>query len=537
MIVVEAPLVLVVDDEPATTHIMSRIFEREGYRVAIAGDGAVALQLAQTLTPDLILLDYQMPGMNGFQVLAALREYPATRDIPTIIVTAVARQPQDVAHGMKLGADDFLGKPFDPGELLARAESKLKARRLEADLKRKTHDLEILLRLSATFNQQIPIGEMIRLIPYSVLDLIPGDTAAIYMFNADKYVELYHVETRGLQFDSVQLPHEQLVTNFLFLSANAYIWNTTSESLAPPYPTGMAIPVQHGNTLLALLVIVSADEREAYDQSHLQLLQGIGQQAALALRNAQYLSHLMEMVEEKTNELRSAQELLIRAEKMASIGHLAASLSHEINNPLQPMKTTLDDMLEDIQHGHPIDPRAIQITLESVDRIRRIVLQLLDFAGKRTVSTEEFALLDVAGILDNVIALNRKLFEKENQRFEVQIDRPLPTFANKDQLEQVFMNLILNAQAAMPQGGLLRISGRIQGNNLVLQFIDNGSGIAPEIKNKIFDPYFSTKPNGTGLGLFVTYGIIQNHHGTIEVESKLGRGTAFTISLPAQQAR
>src|SRR5258707_3738097 len=125
-----SPLVLVADDEVHTTVMLARIFEREGYRIHTANDGATALDAAQKLLPDLILLDIQMPLMDGFEVLSALRENPLTATIPTIIVTAKARQPTDVAHGLNLGADDFIHKPFDPRELLARAENKIRARQL-----------------------------------------------------------------------------------------------------------------------------------------------------------------------------------------------------------------------------------------------------------------------------------------------------------------------------------------------------------------------------------------------------------------------
>jgi signal transduction histidine kinase len=115
-----------------------------------------------------------------------------------------------------------------------------------------------------------------------------------------------------------------------------------------------------------------------------------------------------------------------------------------------------------------------------------------------------------------------------------EITSSLPFYGNKDQLEQVFMNLILNAQAAMNHGGTLRISGWIEKESIITQFADDGCGIPAEQINKIFDPFFSTKPNGTGLGLFVSYGIIESHHGAIEVESEPNKGTVFTIRFPAQ---
>jgi len=303
----------------------------------------------------------------------------------------------------------------------------------------------------------------------------------------------------------------------------------------------MAVSLQHGGKFLGILMLVSNAKSFSYDGNHLRLFEGIGRQAALALRNAQlyeiqikYSSQLEEMVDAKTAELKSAQEMLIRSEKLASIGELAASIAHEINNPLQPIRINLGDMLEDIQNNIPIDVRAIQITQESVERIRRIVNQLLDFAGKRSNSDFEMELIDVAKIIETVASLNRKFFEKEGMSITLNTPTPLPVFGNKDQLEQVFMNMVLNAQAAMDRGGKLSISGWVDKEEIFIQFADSGCGIPEEQINKIFDPFFSTKPNGTGLGLFVSYGIIQNHNGIINVDSVINKGTTFTVQLPAE---
>ncbi|MEO8607676.1 MAG: response regulator [Chloroflexota bacterium] len=529
-----SPLVLVADDEVHTTVMLARIFEREGYRIHTANDGATALEAAQKLLPDLILLDIQMPLMNGFEVLSALRENPLTATIPTIIVTAKARQPTDVAHGLNLGADDFIHKPFDPRELLARAENKIRSRQLEETLQRRTQELEALLRVGEELNQHLEVNDLLNLIPYLVLDLLPGDLAAIYQFDEKKNLLNYNVQAKDSQI-SYELDTDGIVSGFLAIG-DSILW-PDQQPLVPAFTTGVAVPLNHGGNLLGMLMLVSQDA--PYDENHLRLFAGIGRQAALTLRNAQlyeiqanYAVHLEDMVEAKTAELHSAQQMLIRAEKLASIGHLAASIAHEINNPLQPIRINLEDMLEDIQNNAPIDIRAVKTTQESVERIRRIVSQLLEFTGKRNSADGELQLLDVSQLIENVISLNRKFFEKEGMSIAADLAPSLAIMGNKDQLEQVFMNLTLNAKAAMNSGGSLLISTHILNKEAIIDFADTGSGIPADQINKIFDPFFSTKPNGTGLGLFVSYGIIQGHHGIIEVESKVSHGTTFTIHLP-----
>lgn len=537
----DSPLVLVADDEPQTTIMLTRIFEREGYRVLSVYDGEAALQAASEHMPDLILLDVQMPKKNGFETLQELRENPVTSAIPTIIVTAKARQPSDIAYGLNLGADDFVQKPFDPRELLARASSKIRAHKLEEALQRRTQELEILLRVGEALNQHVNVDELLALIPYLVLDLLPGSFGAIYQLDEQYNIAHYQLQNKTFsQAEIDQLNHLQIVSNFLQTSGSLF-WNKSETGLANNFPTGMAVSLQHGGKLLGILMLVSSAKNFSYDGNHLRLFEGIGRQAALALRNAQlyeiqiqYSSQLEEMVEAKTAELKSAQEMLIRSEKLASIGELAASIAHEINNPLQPIRINLGDMLEDIQNNIPIDIRAIQITQESVERIRRIVNQLLDFAGKRSNSDFEMELIDVSKTIETVVSLNRKFFEKEGMSIKLNTPTPLPVFGNKDQLEQVFMNMVLNAQAAMDRGGILTINGWVEKGEIFIQFSDSGCGIPEEQINKIFDPFFSTKPNGTGLGLFVSYGIIQSHNGSINVESIVNKGTTFTVQLPAE---
>ncbi len=528
------PLVLVADDEVHTTVMLERLFERKEYQVRSVHDGIKALETAIQLMPDLILLDIQMPGMNGFDVLRELRSNPATVSIPTIVVTAKARQSSDVEHGLDLGADDYIYKPFDPRELLARAESKMKARQLEESLHRRTQDLQALLRVGEELNHALEVNDLLELILYLTLDLLPGHLAAIFQFDDQEEIVAHRFQTirtnRKHTYNA-----ETVIERFVKLKRST-VW-PSDPPLSDNFPSGMSTVLMHGGNLLGMVMIVSEDEN-TYDENHIRLFEGISRQAALALRNTElyeilsgHAEHLEDMVAARTADLQSAQQMLIRSEKLASIGHLAASIAHEINNPLQPIQIHLEHISEDIQHGDPIDTRAVVSIQESIGRITRIVSQLLDFAGKRSASADaEF--FNLQRTLNSVISLNRKLFEQHGIELIAEIN-PLPQFyGNKDQLEQVFMNLTLNAQAANVTGGSLRIEANAIENNIVIQFKDTGHGIPPDQINNIFDPFYSTKENGTGLGLFVSYGIVQNHQGVIEVESEVGAGTTFTIHLP-----
>ncbi len=528
-----SPLVLVVDDQIPATVMLQRLFEHHSYRVKCTYDGPTALEAARELVPDLILLDVLMPGMSGFEVLEKLRQNPVTAIIPTIMITALD-EPDNIARGLNLGADDYIRKPFHTRELLARAESKMKARKLEDNLQRRTQELEALLRVSEELNQRREVSELLKLVTRLTLELLPGDMSAILQLNEDGSIVSSYVETGELAPDDVELNAEDVV-NKLLKSRQSTRWNE-EEIPVQGFKSGMAIPLQHGDTIHGILMIISL--WTIHDERHLRLFEGIGRQAGLALRNAElyeiqmnYSLHLEDMVAEQTAELRSAQQLLIRSEKLASIGHLAASIAHEINNPLQPIVVILDDLRHDLEGNVLPDIKALEIIQQSVERIRRIVAQLLDFTGKRSDGSET-QLLKINDILEGIVTLNRKFFQQHNIDIKSSLPELPSVYGSKDKLEQVFMNLAINAQAAMPKGGTLYVKARQEGDNIVIDFIDTGFGIAKEYLDRIFDPFFTTKPEGTGLGLFVSYGIIQSHNGSIEVESKVGKGTRFTMKLP-----
>jgi signal transduction histidine kinase/FixJ family two-component response regulator len=533
------PLVLVADDEKNTAKMLETIFERVGFQIECAYNGIDALDRAKLLLPDLILLDVMMPGLNGFDVLKGLREFDATRNIPTIIVTAQAREPEDLERGLNLGADDFLYKPFNPHELIARAQSKMRNRKLEEDLERRSRELEQLLGVSAQLNQTPDLHSLLDLVPPLLLDLLPGSATAIYVFGEDGSIIDQRLQVQQKLRAANKLQDSSVIKK-LFSALNGHIaqrWTGNVPELSA-IPACMVTALVQGDSTLGMLLIVGD---EAYDDRQLRLFSGIASQTALALRNAQLYDitarHALELearVLERTRELEQAQQLLLRQEKLASIGHLAASIAHEINNPLMPIRNLLDDHLEEISHSNvDYDRKAMELIQDSLERIRRIVSRLLDFTGKRN---EGLALIDVGPILESIVDLNRKFFATHNVTIEADIPTLPPIYGSKDQLEQVFMNLALNAQAAMSKGGTLKISAQQIANAIAIEFEDNGSGIAPEHIDRIFDPFFSTKPNGTGLGLFVSYGIIEGHNGEIDVKSTVNKGTTFTVLLPIHES-
>ncbi|MEA1921556.1 MAG: ATP-binding protein [Pseudomonadota bacterium] len=237
-------------------------------------------------------------------------------------------------------------------------------------------------------------------------------------------------------------------------------------------------------------------------------------------------------VEERTREIKEMQSVLVRSEKLASLGELVAGIAHELNNPLTGIMIHTS-----LISGDPrLDKTLVEdceTVLHEAQRCSKIVKELLDFAR---ASEPQKAMYQVSKAIDRTIALIEYNTDFKETEIVKEYDPDLPAaLMDASQIGQVFINMIVNANQAMPQGGKLIIKTGVNEakDYIYVRIEDTGCGIPEENIEKLFDPFFSTKGHhGTGLGLSVSYGIIQSHGGNIEVESTPGRGTAFTIYLP-----
>jgi two-component system NtrC family sensor kinase len=223
-------------------------------------------------------------------------------------------------------------------------------------------------------------------------------------------------------------------------------------------------------------------------------------------------------------------------EKMASLGLLAAGVAHEVNTPLTGISSFTQMLLEQTPEGDPRSPLLAKIERQT-ERASKIVNNLLNFARQGRGSFVPVSLNDV---VRDVLSLLEHQLTRSRIKVRLELGEDLPdVLGDENKLQQVFLNLVLNAQDAMPSGGWLTIQTLARGDEVSAVVQDTGQGISQEDIKRIYDPFFTTKrpgSSGTGLGLSITYGILQEHSGRIGVESSLGQGTSFQVLLPAYRA-
>jgi len=243
------------------------------------------------------------------------------------------------------------------------------------------------------------------------------------------------------------------------------------------------------------------------------------------------VSRIVEISRDVTHDIRT-QEMLLQQEKLSSVGKLAAGVAHEINNPLTAVLTNSMLLLEELPEAHPMYEDLKGIADETL-RCRDIVRGLLEFARQEAPAKAES---DLNKIVDSVIGLVKKQFSFKNISIEQSLAPDLPLVRlDRDQIQQVVVNMLINAMEAIERDGEIWIGTSYDAAKQIIQLkmSDSGHGIPEDVRLKLFDPFFTTKEAGTGLGLSISHGIIERHGGSISCESRVGKGTTFTITLPA----
>ncbi|RJQ46918.1 MAG: HAMP domain-containing protein [Nitrospiraceae bacterium] len=250
-----------------------------------------------------------------------------------------------------------------------------------------------------------------------------------------------------------------------------------------------------------------------------------GDELGYLARNFNRLSMELKRVSEKMEEAYTYTHLL-EAEKLSTIGQISSGLAHELKNPM----TTLKMLFQAFKDQPDMTKEDAEIISREIEKIDTIITRFTGFIKQKSFQASD---TNIHSLIERVLTLAS--FDIRNSGITVQQDMidTLPTIkADRALLEHVFLNLILNAVQAMPDGGEIRISGKTDDRFVEVMIWDKGSGISPDIRSKVFEPFFTTKENGTGLGLSIVYNIVKSHGGKIFFHSNEGAGTVFTVKLP-----
>ncbi|MGB6012637.1 MAG: ATP-binding protein, partial [Desulfobacterales bacterium] len=419
----------------------------------------------------------------------------------------------------------------------------------QQQIKKRNIRLDILNSISKTVSSSLNLDEILSSTIDKTLEVLESDSVRIYLLD-DKKEILKLVAHKGLSDRLISKPfmkyrkpgdgllgqtildgETRLVDNFL-RSEDIYVDSIIEEGLH----TSAYIPLSTKGQLTGVMCVSSHFPIE-FASDYIEFLTAIGNQIGVAVDNAA----LYENIKTAYEDLKEVQEQIVQTEKLASLGKLAATIAHEINNPLAAVLTYIRLMIK-LKDRDKFSPERLEDisrylgTMESeTARCGEIVKNLLAFSRQSKITIKSRSIID---IIDRTLDLIAHDLEIKGIQLRKNIAPDLPDVqCDFQQIQQALLNLIYNASDAMVDGGTLTVAANRKAGSerfLAVMVSDTGCGITEENKEKIFDPFFTTKAEGkgVGLGLSVVYGIITRHNGTINVESKPGKGSTFTVSLP-----
>jgi signal transduction histidine kinase/CheY-like chemotaxis protein len=524
----ESISVLVVDDEPGIALLCDRILSRAGYDVISETNPRTAIEDLQQKHFDLLLVDIRMPDVDGFDVIS--RAQMVQPDIAVLVMTGFGTV-ETAIRALRQGVDGLLLKPFKQSEELLQA-----VRQALMDNQRKRDTARVsalrpLFNVTETLFAETNRDRLLELIVTAICDHLNCSNVAYYQVENGK-VAVVAQRGKVLQIDVSNFA-AQLVSR-VDADGDPIVINATgpgeedAQSLLSTLGLGTAIliPVARSNLHSVFFAArdVSVTERP-FRGADLEMFFVLARQAVVAMENASLYADLRAYV----RRVEDSQQALLRAEKMAAAGRLTASIAHEVNNPLQSVQNCLH-----LAGREDLPPEKRQeyfdLARNELERLMKTTQRMLDFYRPGSSKVEQ---VDILELLQHVLSLTAQ--QLGQRHIEVQTDLPqsLPEiYAVSSQIQQIFFNLILNALDAMPAGGKLEIKARERERGVEMIFQDTGPGIPENKRNDIFEPFFSTKEGGTGLGLTVSYNIVTAHGGTLDLVNGNKPGACFRLFLP-----
>ena len=499
--------ILIVDDNTHNLRVLEEILAAEDHDICMAVNGELALRSVATRTPELILLDIMMPGMDGFEVCRHLKADPVTADIPVLFISALA-EPDVLMRAFEAGGLDYITKPFVEQEVLARVRTHLRLAAAQRQLleanRELSREIETRNESEKKYRHLFEESKDVILVSDPTGRLLDVNQAGIELFGYTRE-ELLSLDPRELYCSPGDrkrmwqvLYHAGFVNDF---------------ELEMKGKNGRAIIVHLS------VSIIRDDEGKIFGH------RGIARDVT---------------------ERRKLERQLLHSQKMESIGLLAGGVAHDFNNLLTAISGYGQILQDSVPENDEVSQDSIRQVLKAAGRAAELTGSLLAFSRKQAINAKP---VHVYTIISDTARLIQRVIGEDIEFTTAFSGKDLLVMADAGQLEQVFMNLATNARDAMPHGGRLSICLKrvvvkegsealydlpSSGNYALVSVADTGTGIDNGSMDKLFEPFYTTKEvgKGTGLGLSIVYGIIKQHEGSVLVGSEAGKGTTFNIYLP-----
>jgi two-component system, NtrC family, sensor kinase len=556
--------ILIVEGSKTQALQLRLLLEHEGWVVSVCETAELALVELGQSTPDLVVVDQVLPGMSGDDLCRRIRMNLQTRGVSIMMLTAGESAGTEM-QGLESGADDYLPKSENPEILLLRIRALLRKSPAPSSILN-SHPADFqptrLLAIDdSTTDLEFLAGEL-RMQGYEVEKATTGPEALRLLASRSFDCVLVDLITPGM--DSIEVCRRITKMHALLTHPPAVIMLTSSETkedMARGLEAGADDFVVKSSDVSVLRARIEALLRRRFFQeenhrivAELKIKDLETSRARAAHEAAEARAVLAEQLAlanrglaSANQKLRDTQSQLIHTEKMSSLGQLVAGIAHEINNPLAFVLSHLFIVESGLnQIGPEAEPHLsepgrrrlkkirarVAEMQEGLDRVKTLVLNLRTFSR---LDEGDFKTVDVADSIDSVLLL-LKYRSNGHIRVEKHYGPERGLYCCGGRINQVLMNLIANAMDAMSgEGKIIVTTGEDEmPGRFRISVRDTGSGIPEGHRSRLFDPFFTTKPvgQGTGLGLAIAYGIVQDHEGSIEVESQEGVGSEFTVRIP-----
>lgn len=527
--------ILIVDDDRTIIRLCQRLLERSSYQVFTVMDPFDALKILERQKIDLLLSDIRMPIMDGFELISQAKQYQP--ELPVLVMTGYG-SIDNAIQALHRGVDGLILKPFEnSSELLQAVQRVLGESRQKRDAAR-LHALRPLFDVTEQLLAETSPQPLEKLILNTVTGLFQASSAGIYRFKPDVgFLELVRM-TENAQSKMNAALQQRLIDISIaddlptVVCASGPGFNEEGQNLLHEigWETLLVVPVRRNNS--QFVFFASREKGSAwFTEADLEMFVILARQAAVAMENARLYSELKDYV----RQVEDSQRALIQAEKMAAVGRLMASLAHEINNPLQAVRNCLHlatrKGIDNEQHFH-----YLKMTDAELERLVLTVRRMLDFYRPGSAEKQRF---EIQQIIEHVLALLEPQLRQQDINVSLKYSgKSVLLLIVPDQIQQVIFNLMINAMDALEEtkgkaASRVWIDVNYEGQQVRLTVEDSGPGIPDELRERIFEPFVSTKQHGTGLGLAVSYGIIERHQGKLTViPARYGTGACFEIVLP-----